>query len=137
MNKVLTPSLADPNDVADAQDLKLWEAYRLNPKRWKEISTMQFKGTRSENQVKNRWNSAKFKKFVLQRFGEEAYEVENAKDICPVVRDPDGPSTEKDGEEEGADEWAEEEEGAGVEETLEEMSEEENNDPDEKEGEEI
>ena len=43
--------------------------------RWVEISEKVFQSTRSENQVKNRYNSAAFKKFVSEEFGAFAYDA--------------------------------------------------------------
>ncbi|KAL7537923.1 hypothetical protein ACHAXR_009231 [Thalassiosira sp. AJA248-18] len=54
-------------------DLRLKEAYdSLGPK-WKEISDKHFDGNRSENQIKNRYNSASYKKISLDGFPEGAY----------------------------------------------------------------
>jgi hypothetical protein len=38
-----------------------------------EISTKYFNCSRAENQIKNRWYSAAFKKFIAEEFGPEAY----------------------------------------------------------------
>ena len=54
-------------------DLMLWEGHHDLGKRWVEISTKYFKGTRSENHIKNRWYSASFKKFIAKEFGPDAY----------------------------------------------------------------
>eukprot|EP00580_Thalassiosira_gravida_P013873 CAMPEP_0201682298 /NCGR_PEP_ID=MMETSP0494-20130426/51547_1 /ASSEMBLY_ACC=CAM_ASM_000839 /TAXON_ID=420259 /ORGANISM="Thalassiosira gravida, Strain GMp14c1" /LENGTH=992 /DNA_ID=CAMNT_0048166055 /DNA_START=613 /DNA_END=3591 /DNA_ORIENTATION=+ len=58
-------------------DLLLWEGHRILGKRWVEISSKYFKGTRSENHIKNRWYSASFKKFIAKEFGPEAYQQGN------------------------------------------------------------
>ena len=50
-------------------DLMLREGHHDLGKRWVEIGTKYFKGTRSENQLKNRWHSAKCKKFIAKEFG--------------------------------------------------------------------
>lgn len=60
-----------------SQDLLLWEGHHVLGKRWVEISTKYFKGTRSENHIKNRWYSASFKKFIAKEFGPEAYQKGN------------------------------------------------------------
>ena len=54
-------------------DLLLWEGHSKVGKRWVEISTKFFKGTRSENHIKNRWYSASFKKFIITEFGEDSF----------------------------------------------------------------
>mmetsp|Transcript_45153 Transcript_45153/g.52081 ORF Transcript_45153/g.52081 Transcript_45153/m.52081 type:complete len:693 (-) Transcript_45153:10-2088(-) len=54
-------------------DLLLWEGHTKYGKRWVEISTNSFHSTRSENHIKNRWHSAPFKTFILQKFGPDAY----------------------------------------------------------------
>ena len=59
------------------QDLLLWEGHRLIGKRWVEISTKFFKGSRSENHIKNRWYSAAFKKFIAKEMGPDAYRLGN------------------------------------------------------------
>jgi len=58
-------------------DLLLWEGHHILGKRWVEISSKYFKGTRSENHIKNRWYSASFKKFIAKEFGPEAYQQGN------------------------------------------------------------
>ena len=60
------------------QDMKLWKGQAEIGKRWVEISNRNFKGSRSENHLKNRWYSATFKKFVREEFGEGAYASMNA-----------------------------------------------------------
>ena len=47
-------------------DMQLWNAHEQCGKRWVEISSKFFHGRRSENQVKNRWYSAAFQKFIKQ-----------------------------------------------------------------------
>jgi len=54
-------------------DLLLWEGHQQVGKRWVEIATKFFKGSRSENHIKNRWYSASFKKFIANEFGANAY----------------------------------------------------------------
>mmetsp|Transcript_27950 Transcript_27950/g.58525 ORF Transcript_27950/g.58525 Transcript_27950/m.58525 type:complete len:965 (-) Transcript_27950:75-2969(-) len=54
-------------------DLLLWEGHTKVGKRWVEIATKFFKGSRSENHIKNRWYSASFKKFISNEFGAHAY----------------------------------------------------------------
>lgn len=57
----------------EEDDLKLWEAAENYGKKWVEISTKYFHSTRAENQIKNRWYSAAFKKYISDKFGPEAY----------------------------------------------------------------
>ena len=64
------------------QDLRLWEGHHVLGKRWVEISTKFFKGTRSENHIKNRWYSASFKKFIAKEFGPDAYSIGNENPGC-------------------------------------------------------
>ena len=52
-------------------DIKLWNAATTVGKKWVEISSTIFKGTRSENQCKNRWNSAAFKVWVARTYGNQ------------------------------------------------------------------
>lgn len=58
-------------------DLLLWDAHHLLGKRWVEISSRYFKGTRAENHIKNRWYSASFKRFIAKQFGPDAYRIGN------------------------------------------------------------
>jgi Myb-like DNA-binding domain len=51
------------------EDLLLYAAHQAMGPRWVDVSVQFFKSTRSENQVKNRWNSAAYKKFVAEEFG--------------------------------------------------------------------
>ena len=46
------------------EDLRLWDGYKKFGKKWVEISMKLFQSTRPENQIKNRWYSASFKKFI-------------------------------------------------------------------------
>jgi Myb-like DNA-binding domain len=57
----------------EEDDLKLWQAAQKYGKKWVEISSKYFDSTRAENQIKNRWYSAAFKKFIVGKFGEDAY----------------------------------------------------------------
>ncbi|KAG7348124.1 Myb-like DNA-binding protein [Nitzschia inconspicua] len=57
----------------EEDDLKLWDAAKIYGKKWVEISSKFFHSTRAENQIKNRWYSAAFKKFITDRFGPDAY----------------------------------------------------------------
>jgi len=52
-------------------DIRLWNAATTVGKKWVEISNTIFKGTRSENQCKNRWNSAAFKVWVARTYGNQ------------------------------------------------------------------
>jgi len=65
-------------------DLLLWEGHHTLGKRWVEISSKYFKGTRSENHIKNRWYSASFKKFIAKEFGPDAYRIGN--DVASSAR---------------------------------------------------
>lgn len=60
-------------------DLLLWEGHQKVGKRWVEIATKFFKGSRSENHIKNRWYSASFKKFIANEFGPNAYHSKGGK----------------------------------------------------------
>ncbi|KAL3905981.1 MAG: hypothetical protein SGILL_009460 [Bacillariaceae sp.] len=67
----------DPNinhlPFSKEDDLKLWHATKEHGKKWVEISAKYFNNTRAENQIKNRWYSAAFKKFIAEKFGPDAY----------------------------------------------------------------
>jgi hypothetical protein len=54
-------------------DMLLYNGHKEHGKKWVEISTTFFNSTRSENQVKNRWYSASFKKFCDAEFGAGTY----------------------------------------------------------------
>ena len=54
-------------------DLLLYKGHQELGKRWVEISSKFFNGSRSENHIKNRWYSASFKKFITNEFGPDAY----------------------------------------------------------------
>ncbi|KAL7529778.1 hypothetical protein ACHAXR_003146 [Thalassiosira sp. AJA248-18] len=69
----LDPELAH-GPFSREDDQKLWSGYGLYGNRWVEISLLSFQSTRSENHVKNRFNSAVFRKFIAKEFGEDAYE---------------------------------------------------------------
>mmetsp|Transcript_18822 Transcript_18822/g.45234 ORF Transcript_18822/g.45234 Transcript_18822/m.45234 type:complete len:301 (-) Transcript_18822:225-1127(-) len=71
-NNYLNPSV-DLGPFSWEDDMKLWNAQRNVGNRWVDISMETFHSTRSENQVKNRWNSAAFKQFVKEEFGKDAY----------------------------------------------------------------
>ncbi len=57
-----------------SQDIKLKEGYEKHGPQWKYISNNVFQGERSENHVKNRYHSAKFKKLVNDGFPKDALE---------------------------------------------------------------
>ena len=67
----------DPNinrlPFSREEDLRLWDGYKKFGKKWVEISMKLFQSTRPENQIKNRWYSASFKKFISNSFGSDAY----------------------------------------------------------------
>lgn len=52
--------------------MKLAEAFEKLGSKWKEISNRYFKGTRSENQVKNRRNSSAFRRLASEGFPKDA-----------------------------------------------------------------
>lgn len=64
----LNPSLRHYPFSRD-EDLLLWAGHKAMGTRWVDVSVKFFKSTRSENQIKNRWNSAAFKRFVAEEFG--------------------------------------------------------------------
>jgi len=55
------------------EDLILWEAHKKLGKRWVQIKRKYFGSSRSENNIKNRWYGAFFKKFIANEFGPDAY----------------------------------------------------------------
>jgi hypothetical protein len=57
----------------EEEDLELWRGTQKYGKKWVEISSKYFHSTRAENQIKNRWYSAAFKKFIVEKFGKDAY----------------------------------------------------------------
>lgn len=58
---------------AKEDDMLLYKGHEEHGKKWVEISASYFNSTRSENQVKNRWYSASFKKFCDSEFGPGTY----------------------------------------------------------------
>jgi len=70
---VLNPKL-DKSPFDNADDICLWKAYKTLGKDFARISREDFKGKRSPNQVKNRFNGAAFKKFVAENDDKDAYE---------------------------------------------------------------
>ena len=69
---VLNPKL-DKKPFNDADDICLWKAYNKLGNDFARISREDFKGKRSPNQVKNRFNGAAFKRFVSKKYGCDAY----------------------------------------------------------------
>ena len=69
-------------------DLLLWNGHNVAGKRWVEISSKYFKGTRSENHIKNRWYSASFKKFIAKEFGHDSYRLAND-GVTPAEAQPE------------------------------------------------
>ena len=65
------------------ESIRLWKAYAECGKRWTVIGIEKFHTTRSENQIKNRWNSASFKYFVAEEYGKDAYKIANDAAITP------------------------------------------------------
>jgi Myb-like DNA-binding domain len=51
------------------EDRLLWKAYQKLGPHWVDVSMKFFNAQRSENQLKNRWNSVAFKTFVTDKFG--------------------------------------------------------------------
>ena len=74
------------------EDARLWRAHAELGNRWTEIGVEKFHTTRSENQVKNRWHSAAFKRFVSEEYGKDAYEEANCTPTvtlgCPDYQPP-------------------------------------------------
>ena len=54
-------------------DLKLWDAYQKLGPQWSNISYVYFKNSRSNHQLRYRWNSEPFKEFISSKFGPEAH----------------------------------------------------------------
>ena len=55
-------------------DMLLWKTHEAIGNKWSEMTEMHFKAMGiNENQVKNRWYSAPFKKFVAEEFGPDAH----------------------------------------------------------------
>ncbi|KAL9189431.1 hypothetical protein ACHAXT_009106 [Thalassiosira profunda] len=69
----LDPQL-DHSPFSRDDDVLLWESYKEHGSRWREISEQAFKGKRSENAVKNRWNGAAFLQWVVEEYGEGAHD---------------------------------------------------------------
>lgn len=55
--------------------MKLYEAISKYGSKWAEISYHVFNSSRPENQIKNRKNSAAFRKFVIKTYGQEAFDA--------------------------------------------------------------
>ncbi|KAL3778143.1 hypothetical protein ACHAW5_003151 [Stephanodiscus triporus] len=72
----LNPAI-DRSPFTRDDDVMLFRGHGEYGKRWVEISERVFRNTRSENQVKNRWNSAAFKSFVASEYGDDAYDIAN------------------------------------------------------------
>jgi hypothetical protein len=53
------------------EDVRLWRAHEELGKQWTVIGVEKFHTTRSENQIKNRWNSAAFRKFAMKEYGQD------------------------------------------------------------------
>ena len=69
----LDPNIINRLPFSREEDLRLWEGYKKFGKKWVEISMKSFQSTRPENQIKTRWYSAAFKKFISNSFGHDAY----------------------------------------------------------------
>ncbi len=66
----LNPSL-NHEPWSREEDARLWKAHAELGNQWTVIGVERFHTTRSENQIKNRWNSAAFRKFALERYGRD------------------------------------------------------------------
>ena len=69
----LNPSL-NHRPWSREEDARLWRAHAELGNRWTDIGVEKFHTTRSENQVKNRWHSAAFKRYVTEEYGRDAHE---------------------------------------------------------------
>ena len=76
-------------------DLKLWNGYKDLGNKWTAISETIFQNTRSENHVKNRWNSATFKRFVREEYGNSVYEATKLAHGCAIPSQVVGPVKRK------------------------------------------
>jgi len=73
----------------------LYHAIEKYGSRWAIISVEVFNSTRPENQVKNRRNSAAFKKFIIKTFGQEAFDAIDPKRAESKRKGSDKESTSK------------------------------------------
>jgi len=69
----LNPSL-NHRPWSREEDARLWRAHAELGNRWTDIGVEKFHTMRSENQVKNRWHSAAFKRYVTEDYGKDAHE---------------------------------------------------------------
>ena len=69
----LNPSL-NHRPWSREEDARLWRAHAELGNRWTDIGVEKFHTTRSENQVKNRWHSAAFKRYAMEEYGKDAHE---------------------------------------------------------------
>jgi len=77
-------------------DVKLQKGHAALGKRWAEISLKFFNGSRSENQIKNRWYSASFKKFIMKEYGNTtAYDKVGAPQQSSTSSSSPGPTSDK------------------------------------------
>ena len=77
-------------------DVKLHKGHAALGKRWAEISLKFFNGSRSENQIKNRWYSASFKKFIMKEYGNTtAYDKVGAPQQSSTSSSSPGPTSDK------------------------------------------
>ena len=60
-------------DWTEEMDTLLWRSHEELGNQWEYITENRFKNKINENQVKNRWYSASFKKFVAENFGADAH----------------------------------------------------------------
>ncbi|GFH49149.1 hypothetical protein CTEN210_05625 [Chaetoceros tenuissimus] len=84
----LNPNLTNlPFD--DDDDKKLWEAYKKYGKKWVLLSSKCFDSTRSENELKNRFNGRTFQKFVSEHFGPNEYPKKESKVKWKLIKKVD------------------------------------------------
>ena len=85
-NNYLNPVL-NHNAWSAEEDQRLWEAHAEYGRKWTVIGLEKFHTTRSENQLKNRFYSAGFKRFVNGKYGDGAYEGAKVADEARVIRE--------------------------------------------------
>jgi hypothetical protein len=74
------------SQFSEEEDIKLYEALSVYGRKWAEISVAVFDSTRPENQVKNRRHSAAFRKFVIKKYGQEAFDAIETKTEAAAKR---------------------------------------------------
>ena len=91
-NNYLNPVL-NHNAWSAEEDQRLWEAQAEYGRKWTVIGLEKFHTTRSENQLKNRYYSAGFKRFVRENYGQGAYEGAKIADEERIVRESSPPES--------------------------------------------